>query len=344
MISITGKNNSYEKLISAVKTGNVGNFYIFHGEERYLMERSLAGLRSFLCPDGLDSFNYKRFDGKELSVYQLEEAVSTLPFFTERTMIEVHDFNIFKNDENEILCNIFSDLPDYVCIVFIYSTIEYKPDGRLKITKEILKYADVIEFVVQEQDELIKWINRHFRDTGKAISKSDASHLAFITGGLMATLNGEIEKVAAYSKEQIVTRTDIDAVVTPVLDAVVYHLADALVNRENKKALRLLDDLFQMREAPHKLLFSISLKMRQLLAARVCIERKIDKTVYMKMCGIRHDFQARTLFNTALKSTLSDCRNAVLYCAQTALDLNSTAEPEERMIELVTKLALKGKV
>jgi len=293
-----------------------------------------------ICPDGLGGFNYKRYDNKTLPVDELEDAVNTLPMFADKTLVEIHDFDIFKSDARQRICDIFADLPDYICIVFIYSTVEYKPDGRQKINKEILKHANVVEFATQEQNKLVKWIKRHFQDAGKSISTGDAEYLAFITGGLMSPLKGEIEKTAAYSKNETVTRGDIDAVVTPVLDTVAYKLTDALVGRDNKKTLQVLDELLQMREVPHKMIYSISLKMRQILAARICLENNLDRAVLMEMCNIRHDFQARTLMSTAGRATLSGCRNAVLFCAQAALELNSSSEPESRMIELITKLAL----
>jgi len=317
----------------------VGTFYIFHGEERYLLERCLVSLRSFLCPDGLDSFNYKRFDGRTLSINELDDAINALPFFAERTLIEIHDFDIFKNESKERLSDIFSDLPDYICIVFVYGTVEYKPDGRQKTNKEILSYSSVVEFEMQDQSKLVKWIKRHFLDAGKQISTGDAEYLAFISGGFMASLQGEIEKTAAYSKNEIITRSDIDTVVTPVLDTVAYKLTDALVSGESKRALQVLDELFRMREVPHKLIFSISIKMRQLLAARICIEKKLGESELMRICGLRQNYQARILLNTAKKSTLSDCRDAVVCCSQTALELNSTQEPEERLTELVLNLA-----
>lgn len=337
------KNKSgYEQLVSAIKTGQISKLYIFHGNERYLLERSVMSLRALLCPDGLDGFNYRRFDGKTLPMAELEDAINTLPAFAEKTLIEIHDYDIFKGEQRTKLNEIFSGLPDYTCVVFIYSTIEYKPDGRHKINKEILKHATVIEFAVQEQDKLTRWIKRHVHDAGKNISTGDAEYLAFITGGLMASLHGEIAKVTAYSKSEYVQRSDIDAVVTPVLDAVAYRLADALVNREHKSALLQLDELFRMREAPHKLMYSISLKMRQLLAVRVCIEEKLSKSAIMEICGIRHDFQLRNIMETAGKTTLAGCKETVINCSETALELNSGTEPESRMVELVTKLALSS--
>ena len=333
-------NDNYISLISAIKSGDTEKLYIFYGEERYLLERSLISLRELLCPGGLDGFNYKRFNEKYLPYEVFEDAVDTMPAFADKTLIEIHDFDIFKSSFKERFSELFADLPDYVCIVFVYNTVEYKPDNRLKVNKDILKHASVVEFAVQEQDKLVKWIKRHFTDAGKKISTGDAEYLAFITGGLMATLNGEIEKVAAYSKQETVTRKDIDTVVTPVLDAVSYKLTDALVSKNNIRALEILNELFQMREAPHKIMSVISSKMRQLLAARVCIENNNGKNDLMNICNLRHEFQARNLMQTAGKTTLSDCRNAVLHCSETALELNSTGEPESRMIELVTRLAL----
>jgi DNA polymerase-3 subunit delta len=128
-------------------------------------------------------------------------------------------------------------------------------------------------------------------------------------------------------------------VVAPVLDTVVYKLTDAIMRREHASAMRILDELFQMQEAPHKLVYSISLKMRQLLAARVCLENNSGRNTLIDMCGIKHEFQARALMDTARRTTLKNCRDAVLLCAQTAYELNSVPEPESRLTELIVKLA-----
>jgi len=332
-------NDGLKRLNEAMALGQLGRFYIFHGDERYLLERSLGGIRGRLCPGGLDGFGYKRFDGNNFSAGGFEEAIDTLPAFSERTLIEVHDFDIFKSDQKPVIGEILDNLPDYVCVVVIYDTVPYKPDGRQKLDKAILKNAEVVEFAVQGQDNLVKWIKRHFEDAGKYITTSDAGYLVLITGGYMSALHSEIGKVAAYALGETVSRADIDAVVIPVLDAVAYKLTDALMRRQHAPAMRILDELLRMREPPHKLIYSISMKMRQLLAARVCIESKMGKDKLIAICGIRHDFQARALLDTARKTSLPECREAVLLCAQTAYELNSAPDQEARLTELIAKLA-----
>lgn len=334
--------DGYKRFSDSLAAGQIGNFYIFHGDERYLLERSLAGIREKLCPGGLNSFNYRRFEGKCMSADELESAINTLPFFADRTLIEVDDFDIFKQEETEKrkLAGLLSDLPDYVCVVIIFDTIKYKPDGRIKLDASIKESADVVEFAVQGQDRLSNWIKRHFTDVGKRISSADAEYLVFITGGLMSTLHGEIEKTAAYAKGETVTRADIDAVVLPELETYAYKLSDALARRDYTEAMRILDELFQMREAPHKIMFNISLKMRQLLAARVCIDNSLQKDALMRMCGIRYEFQAKALIETARRLKLSECCNAVIICSDTAYRLNSSPDPNAGMIELISKLSL----
>ena len=362
--------NSYENFNVSLKAGKFEKFYIFHGEERYLLDHGLGELRKRLCPDGLNGFNYKRFEGKSVAIDDLAEAIDMMPVFAERTLIEVHDFDIFKgkrkaaadatedggdedaeNDrtvksiddkEKNRLLKVLSELPEYVCIVFIYSTLVYKPDGRLKADKEILKYAQVVDFSLQEQGKLVNWIIRRFSASGKRISRPDAEYMAMIADGYMEALIGEIDKVSAFSDEETVSRSDIDSVVTPALNAFAYKLTDAILQRRHVEAMRILDELFLMREPPQKILFSISLKMRQLLAARVCLDNKLGKYDLMDICGIKYDFQAGMLMDTARKATVAGCCDAVKACARAALDINnsSASEPEARLVELLARLSM----
>jgi DNA polymerase-3 subunit delta len=334
------ENTEFETLKQAVKEGSLGKLYIFHGEERYLLENFVAQIRSRLVPDDFAEFNHRRFDGS-FPIDELFAATDTLPVFTERTLIEVHDYDIFKaNDETkQRLIELFSDLPEYLCLIFIYDTVEYKPDNRQKLASALKTFGSVVEFSIQEQPKLIKWIKTHFKETGKDIDTPAAEYLAFITGGLMTSMNSEIEKVSAYAPGNLITREMIDAVVTPVLDAVTYKLTDCIAQKQFDEAASLLDELFSMREPPHKMIYSISLKMRQLLMARLCLNSGQGEKRLMDICGIRYDFQARSLMSSARQMTLEECRNAVLSCTETAYFMNTSGDPEALLIELLLRLA-----
>jgi DNA polymerase-3 subunit delta len=267
-----------------------------------------------------------------------------LPAFAERTLIEVSDYDIFKanDDTKQKLIALISDLPDYVCLIFVYDVIEYSPDGRQKLAALLKKEAKIVEFNVQEQSKLIKWIKTHFSEAGKKIDTPTAEYLAFITGGLMTSLNVEIEKISAFTNEAIITREHIDALVTPVLDAVSYKLTDHIADCDWNAASSVMFELLNMREPPHKLMFSISLKLRQLLAARICADNGLGEKKLIELCSGKYklfDFQARNLVNNARKTTLNQCCEWVIICSDTAFGMNTGSNPEILLSELLIRLA-----
>lgn len=334
-------NSALEALKAAVGSGRLDNLYIFYGEEKYLLESYLTQIRRHLVSDGFADFNYKRFNAQNFSADALGAACETLPVFAERTLIEVHDYDIFKANEEtkQKLFDLIQDLPDYICLIFIYDIINFAPDGRQKLTALLKKTGSIVEFAIQEQSKLIKWIKAHFSKAGKKIDTPTAEYLCFITGGMMTSLNVEIEKISLFTDEEHITRTHIDAVVTPVLDAAVYKLTDYIAGGNYGQASIVLSELFSMREPPQKLIFSISLKLRQLLAARLCLENGLGEKKLMELCAIRYDFQARNLLASARKTSLTVCRQSVTLCAETAVRMNSGGSPEVLLTELIIDLS-----
>lgn len=332
--------SEFEALKSAVTSRQLEKLYIFHGEEKYLLENYLVQIRKTLVSDDFFEFNYKRFQGN-VSVDELSAACDMLPVFAERTLIEVSDFDMFKanDDTKKKLMDLFSGLPDYVCLIFSYDIVEYSPDGRQKLAAVLKSTAKIVEFSVQDQSKLIKWIKAHFAEAGKIIDTPTAEYLAFITGGLMTSLNVEIEKVSTSTKEEVITREHIDALVTPVLDAVSWKLTDHIADGDFNAASAVLFELLSMREPPHKLMFAISLKLRQLMAAKLIVENGLGEKALMDLCAIRFDFQARRLISTAKKAKLEDCRQSVILSADMAYRMNTGGDPENLLVELLIRLA-----
>ena len=337
--------SALEELKTSVASGQLGRLYLFHGAERYLLEYYLEKIKSLLITGDFSEFNYRRYDGESLSVDTLTAACDTMPAFSERTLIEVHDFDVANaTDENKKkLSALFSDLPEYVCLIFVCGILSETPDGSPKLMKEFKKAAKVVDFGTQEPSKLIKWIKEHFAANGRTIDTPTAEYLAMVTGGLMTSMNTEIEKVSAYSAGGAVTRAQIDAVVTPVLDAVVYRMTDHIASGNFSAAASVMDELLRMNEKPHYLIFSITLKLRQLLTARCCLEAGMGEKGLMSLCGIKYDWQARSLMSSARKSTVRAFRQAVSLSAEAAYRMNSGTDPEVSLTELLIGLAANSR-
>ena len=334
--------SAYQKLKKDIAAGDIGRLYVFHGEETYLRDHYLGQMRKKLLPAGMEEFNLHTLNGREFDVRTLEQLVDCLPMMSGRTLIQVNDYDLYKGGDKDALAALLSDLPEYVCLVFVYDLIEYKADARTKLAGVLKKYGSVVAFNRQEQGDLVDWIARRFRALDKDIGTEEAKYLIFLCGDLMTTLISEIGKIGAYAPHHRITREDIDAVATPQLDPVVFQMTDAIAQGNFGPAAAVLSDLFHMQEAPIKLLSVLGRQLRQLYTARLAIEERKSAGYLMELWGMRSAWPAEKLMQSARRFSLPWCRNAVLRCAQCDLAMKSTgADGQELMTSLLLELAQK---
>lgn len=329
----------YQKMKKDLSAGKPGQLYIFHGEETYLRDHYLGKLREMLLSGGMGEFNLHEIAAKDMSPHALEEAVDCLPMMSERTLVQVTDYDLFKAGEKdrEAYIQILSQLPEYCCVIFIYDLIDYKGDARTKLAAALKAHGTVVNFIRQDQGDLMDWVRRRFRALGKEIDSRLALDLIFLCGDLMHNLIGEIEKIAAYAKGPHITREDIEAVATPQLDAVVFRMTDAIGEGQFDKAMGVLGELFQMQEAPIKIMWSLGRQMRQLYSARLALERG-EGTAFVASLWNLKPYPADKLVRSAKRFSLPWCRRAVVRCGQVDLAMKSTGQDGK---ELLTSLMLE---
>lgn len=334
-------NSAYLQLRRELKAGTPGRLYVFHGPEKYLMEESLNALRRLLVPEGTEEFNFRRFTGKDLDVGELVDAVDNLPMMGEHTLIQVTDFDLFGCAEakKKLLAQAFADLPDYLCLVFVYDTLDYKI-GRGKFQDLVKKTGRIVEFVPAERGDLLDWIRRRFRALDKDIDGREGEYLIFLCGGLMTGLAQEIAKIASYAKGAKITREDIDAVADPVLEARVFDLADAVGGRNFERALELLSELYALSEEPIGILAILGRNLRQLYSARLALESGKGTPALMEIWNMKSEWQAGKLMRCARNCSLDWCRRAVEQAAEADLAMKSTGrDKKEVLTELLLRLA-----
>lgn len=312
----TGDSQAYRKLREDLKAGSLGRAYLFYGEESYLRQRSLEDLRKALVPGGFEAFNYHRLDGRSVTMQDLADALAGLPMMAERTLVTVTDLDLFRmnTEERDSLVAILSDLPEYSCLVFVYDTLAYEPNRTMKkLVAALEAHVETVEFRPANNDQLIRWVGKHFADLGKDIDRPTAEHLLFTCGNLMAGLDQEIRKIGTYARGQSVTRADIDAVAIPVLSAEAFRLSDAVAQGRTDQAAAVLGDLLELQEEPIMILGALGLQMRRLYTARLAIDGGKDRRWLSDLWGIS-DYPARLLMDAARRTTTAWCAGAVKQC------------------------------
>lgn len=307
--------------------------YLLYGPEDYLREQYLAELKKICLPEGEDGFSYKRLDGPELDVIELQNAIDAMPFLTERSFVEIRDVDLSKLKEPDKVLSVLKDIPDY-CTVALIQSPGMEPDGRLKTVKTLFTISQKLCFTEQGQSALINWIARRFAASGKGIELEAAQRLIFVSGDLMSKLIPEIEKVAAYARGEKVTVSDVEAVAHHVPEAVIFTMTDYLADQKFNSAISVLAELLgDKSNEPIAMLAMLGRQMRNLYAARIALDRGEDSRWLMKELGIRSEYAARSLVRSARGFSLPRLKRAVEICAETDYRIKSTGQDDRELIE-----------
>lgn len=331
------KPNALQVLKTAIKEKNPERLYIFHGEEVFLLNHYLQQLKKLLVDELTESFNYHRLNNETFDIQTFADAVENLPMMAESTMVQVDDVDIFKlmESDREKVCEILSDIPQYCTVVFTHETVAWKPDKRLKkLWDAVDQHATIVEFAKQEQRDLISWITRHFLANKKRISTDLCAYLIEITDGTMTALAGEIKKICAYSGAEEICRADIDAVVEPVMDAVVYQMTNLLGEKKYAQALQKLQQLLKMQQEPIAILGAIGSHFRRISVARMLIDNGRPASELASICKIG-DYPARKTMESARRFSPEFCKRASELVLETDYRMKTSFDVQDRLLEML---------
>ena len=332
---------NYNDEVAALKANGPERLYLLYGPEDYLRERYLDALKSCCIPEA-DEFSYRRLDGPGIDLNELSEAVNALPFFTERTLVEVRDYDLNKcrDAEAETLKDILGDIPDYCSVVFVLSA-SYELDGRLTAAKLLKKLGKALEFTEQEGGALLSWAAARFQALGKSISRPDIEYLIFLSGSRMNALIPEIEKAAAHAVGSTVTRDDIELTASRIPEADVFQMTDLLSQRQTDRAAAILSDLLgDKNNHPIMLTALIGTQMRRLYAIKLGVAAGKKRAEVMELAGVRFDFLYDKQAGAARGYTAAQLGSIVSLCAEYDFKMKSTGlDPYVLIRELFARIA-----
>lgn len=332
----------FQNLKAALRQKQPHHLYIFHGEENYLCAHYLAALKKLLLTGPAEDFNLHRFDERTMELGAFSDAMDAIPVMAEASFIQVDDVDLYQlgSADRERMAELLSDIPEYCYIVFVYDTASWKPDRRMrKLHGVIEQNAQVVNFERQPERELMSWVARHFASLGKAVTPELCRYLIAICGASMTAMASEISKIAAYCTSPNVSRADIDAVVEPVLDAVVFEMTDAIAEGRYAGALQTLRTLLKMQQEPIPILGAIGSQLRRAAAARTLSENGRGPDALMRMYAMG-SYPARKAFDLARRVPERFFGAALQLCADTDYQLKTSyADPAQLLELLIVRLA-----
>lgn len=227
--------------------------YLYWGEDDFAIERAVEALQAkILAPNWLE-FNYHKLPGdrSETIIEGLNQIMTPIFGLGER-LVWLIDTNICQSCDSDTLIQLEQTLPVIPSNSHLLLTTNKKPDGRLKSTKLMQKYALIKDFsllppwkIAEIQDR----VREIAREIGVKLNANAIELLAESVGNNTRQIWNELTKLKLYLNDR-------DAVIDEkvVAELVVCNtqnslqLASAILEGKTSTALGLVRDLLDRNE------------------------------------------------------------------------------------------------
>ncbi len=251
-----------QRLVQDMKTGELNHIYLLYGAEAYLRKQYRDRLKEAII--GGDTMNYHYYEGKDIPVGEVIDQAETLPFFAERRLIVIENSGLFKSG-GEQLAEYLPTLPPTAYFLFV----ETEVDKRSKLYKTVSSKGCGVEFGIQEEATLKKWILGMVKKENKKISEPALNFLLEKTGTDMENIRKETEKLFCYCMDkEAITEADIEEICTQRIGNHIFDMVSAIADKKQRHALELYYELLAQKEPPMRILFLIARQFNLLLQVK----------------------------------------------------------------------------
>ncbi len=296
-----------QRILNQIKEKNFQQIYLLYGEERYLKKQYTQKLRDALT--GGDEMNTHFFEGKDVPVAQIIDLAETLPFLAERRVIFLSDTGLFKSGGEKMAEYLASPSPT---AFFVFT--ESEVDKRSKLFKTVSSKGCAVEFTVQDEKTLKRWIGSTLSKEGKKITEDTVCLFLSKTGTDMQNIQMELEKVISYCLDRdVVTDADIEAVCTVKLSDRIFDMMEAVARRQTRRALDLYYDLLALKVSPMLVLTMIARQYNHLLQTKELKRRGFSDRDIASRLGVppfavgKYVSQASLYKSAELQRALEEC-------------------------------------
>ncbi len=273
----------WNEFFSDIAEGRFRQAYLFTGPEEYVKREALEKLRAAILPVGLEALNETVME--DVNAERIIAAAETLPVMCDRRLVIVRDWAPLmsgksKDEEGETsrMLEWLSSKTDECTLVFY---MREDADSRKKLASELNKRGDTVNFDQLTDSEIARWVNSHLKPFKKKMAASAIQQLVFTAGRELNRLDGEINKLVAYTGDRsTIDEMDIDAVVSPSLEYGAFDMLNHLFDGDITGAYRLMGLMLERGGSRIAIIASIARQLRGMSFMALAIEngRNIEET------------------------------------------------------------------
>ena len=228
----------HKLLLKEIRNKKFEKIYFLHGEEPYFIDVLTKVIQDNALEESERDFNQSILYGKDTEILSLISELKSYPMMAERRLVILKEAQYFKAIEQ--LESYLENPANSTIFVICY---KYKTfDARKKTLKNALKNGVVFKSEKVKEYQLAEWIQQYIKTTGYELTSKACMLLIESLGNDLGRIVKELEKLAVLiEKGTIINENHIEENIGISKDYNVFELTNAVANKDNLKALKIVD-------------------------------------------------------------------------------------------------------
>jgi DNA polymerase-3 subunit delta len=305
--------------------------YFLYGEDSYRSKKKLEEIIGGYKKVHKSGLNLVYADLKEKKLKDVLDGFKIVSMFAEKKLAIFK--NVFSNTkiQDEFL-EALKDLQKINDVVVVFE--DGAVDQRIKLFKNLQKYAKCQEFKFLSPVLLKKWIAAEFAKNNAKIDFGAESLLLTFVGNDLWQMANEINRLSNYKKGEIITKKDVENLIRPNPESDIFKTIDALASKDKSLALSLLHRHLDNGDNSLYLLSMIAYQFRNILIIKELVDEKNPYAGIVKKSGL-HPFVVKKTYSLCNQFTMEQLKKIYLKIFQIDSDIKTGRIDAELALDML---------
>ncbi len=271
-----------------------GGTYLLYGKEAFLKREFIQNLRAELFQNSQDrEMGFRQFEIPKDSLSSVFDFTGSPSFFSSKRMAVLSGIDSLEEEDKERLLAYAGQMPPGAALVLVTEESNVKKDHFLR---KFAEKARPIPCHLPFDKDLPQWVEARARKFGKTMDREAISVLIERAGKDAALLHSAVEQLAVYTREAArISAKDVETLLGRSVQADVFGLLDALLEKKIKSALEILENSLNEGARIYEIVGAFSGQLERLSKIRALTDEGFPREAIAEELKLHPFFSAKVL-------------------------------------------------
>lgn len=314
--------------------------YLFYGEDQFSIHEELKKMRMKIGSDDLIDVNTTELNGSSINLTQILETSAVVPFLAERRLVLVRGFLKRLANKGEVdgdqdvnkdsMAHMLNQIPDTTILIFLEDSIRHNNP----LVKSMGNQIEICAFPLLKGHDLMNWIRQRIVSSGATIKEPAVRLLADYVGGDLWAMNGEVEKLILYCRNQEINEDVIRLLISRSRETNIFDIVDAVLEGNTGRALFGIQKQLDEGGSISYIITMLARQIRLILSMKEIIRLRIPRTEWGSRLGLSAAFALRRTEEQAKKYNLEELTSMYRNLLETDLNIKRGYIPDRLSVDI----------